>query len=63
MKASRLRPPEWIAGEYWTVFMYGGSLTMCTRHRSRAAAERAARLCEKAGGAKHRILHVSECGR
>lgn len=54
---------EWIAGEYWTVFPYGGNLTLCSRHRSLPAAERAARKCEKAGGFRHRILHVSEFGR
>ncbi len=54
---------KWIAFEYWTVFNYGGLLTLCDRSKSLAAAERKARICERAGGAPHRILYVQECGR
>lgn len=54
---------KWISGEYWTMFYYGGELAICSKHKSLLAAERAMRECEKRGGAKHRLLHVQECGR
>lgn len=59
MKVNR----KWIAGEYWTLYPHGGQMMICSVHRSAVAADRAARKCEKAGGFKHRIVHVSECGR
>lgn len=54
---------EWIAGEYWTVFSYGGSLTLCEKAKSAISARRKAAACERAGGAPHRILHVQEVAR
>ncbi len=47
--------------EYWTVFAYGCcENTFCSKHRTLEAAKRAAKACEKRGGAKHRILRVEE---
>ncbi len=63
MASKRKTKRKWVAGEYWTVFPYGTPFTLCSRHRSLQAAEKAARKCEKAGGNHHRIMHVSECGR
>lgn len=48
---------------YWTVFNYGGSLQVCSKHSSLRAATKAAKACEKRGGAYHRIIQVQECGR
>jgi DNA-binding XRE family transcriptional regulator len=47
-------------GEYWTVFYYGGALTLCSRHRTPEAADRAATRCEKSGGTSHILLYVEE---
>ena len=44
--------------EFWTVFNYGGNDTVCSKHKSLRAAKRAAKACEKRGGAKHRFLKV-----
>lgn len=44
--------------EYWSMFGYGGNPTICGKHRSLAAAQRAAKTCEKRGGSKHWFLKV-----
>lgn len=49
--------------EYWTVFYYGSSLTLCSRHRTPEAADKAATQCEKRGGAPHKLLYVEELDR
>lgn len=46
--------------EYLTIFNYGGSLMICSRHRSLAAAKRAACACEDRGGNKHEIVKQSK---
>lgn len=46
--------------QYWSVFWYGSSRTICSVHHTLQAAQRAARKCEAAGGAKHTILLVKE---
>lgn len=43
---------------YWTLFRYGGNLTICSKHRTRKAAEREAGRCEASGGARHEIAEV-----
>jgi len=45
---------------YWTLFYYGGSESICSKHRSLPAAQKAVKACEKRGGAKHRIVKVVE---
>jgi hypothetical protein len=47
--------------EYWTV--WSAYDQVCTRHKTFAAAERAARECERRGGAEHRIYRVEQCAR
>lgn len=49
--------------EYWTVFYYGSSLTLCSRHRTPEAADRAATKCERRGGSLHKLLYVEELDR
>ena len=44
--------------EYWTMFNYGDSQTICSTHRTLLAAKRAAKTCENRGGAKHWIIEV-----
>jgi hypothetical protein len=46
--------------EFWTLFYYGSVETICSKHRSAAAALCAAAACEKRGGADHRIVEVTE---
>lgn len=47
--------------EYWTMYSYGSPWsTICSKHRTMAAAVRAARRCESNGGAKHKILFVKD---
>lgn len=56
-----MRSPAKIARRFWmTVFAYGSSTQVCSRHTSRASAERFAKACEKRGGAEHRLWNVSE---
>ena len=43
---------------YWTMFLYGGNWTICSKHYTYDAAKAACDKCEKVGGAKHRILKV-----
>jgi len=43
------------AAEYWTIWCPGID-QVCSKHRTYAAAEKAASRCEAAGGAKHRII-------
>lgn len=43
---------------YETRFRYGDAIALCSTHKSLAAAKRAARACEKRGGAKHEIVKV-----
>jgi len=38
---------------YMTTFMYGSTRTICSKHKTFYAAKRAARKCEKRGGAFH----------
>jgi hypothetical protein len=47
-----------LTAEYWTVFWYGSTITQCSVHKTELAAHRAARKCERAGGAPHDILKV-----
>ena len=49
--------------EYWTMFYYGGNLTICSKHRKFMAAERASCKCEAKGGAKHIIARIEWCRR
>jgi hypothetical protein len=49
-----------VKREFWTLFRYGGPEVICSKHRSIAAALRAAAACERRGGADHRILEVVE---
>ncbi len=42
--------------EYWTVW---GNYQVCSRHPSFDAAKRAARSCERMGGAPHEIYEVN----
>ena len=49
--------------EYWTMFYYGGNLTICSKHRGFTAAERASCKCEAKGGAKHIIARIEWCRR
>ena len=44
--------------EYWTLFHYGDSEVICSKHRTVLAAERARRKCERNGGANHRVIEV-----
>ena len=44
--------------QYWTLFYYGSSLMICSRHTTHRAAQRAVRACEKRGGAPHIIIHA-----
>lgn len=46
--------------EFWTLFYYGSAETICSKHRTLPAAERLAKACERRGGAKHRIVRVTE---
>ena len=46
--------------QFWTLFYYGSTETICSKHSSAAAALRAATSCEKNGGNDHRILEVHE---
>ncbi len=44
--------------KYATVFLYGGSWTICEWSKTRKTAERKALQCEKRGGAIHLIWEV-----
>ena len=46
------------------MFAYGtvGANTICSKHGTLLAAVRAARACERRGGALHKILKVQEVG-
>jgi hypothetical protein len=46
--------------EWWTIWA-GRLLFFCSRHISYDAAKRAARACEKRGGAPHEIIQVTYC--
>ena len=48
---------------WWSLFYYGSSLTICSEHRTAAAAEREARRCERRGGARHLIVYVEQVDR
>lgn len=54
---------EWITGEYWAVYSYGGNLTICEKAKTAVGARRKASSCERFGGAPHRILYVQEVSR
>lgn len=43
---------------YATVFNYGSSKTICSRHKTYHAAEKEAIRCEKQGGAHHEIWEI-----
>lgn len=43
---------------YATVFQYGSTPTICSKHKTFNAAEKAAKKCEKRGGAHHDIWEV-----
>ena len=45
---------------YATLFLYGDALTICTRHKTRCAAKRAARECEQRGGMDHKLWMIVE---
>jgi hypothetical protein len=46
--------------EYWSIYLDNRERTICSVHKTLAAAKRAARGCEKRSGAKikHRIARV-----
>jgi hypothetical protein len=46
--------------QFWTMFYYGPTETICSKHASIRAALDAAARCERRGGADHRILQVTE---
>lgn len=48
----------WSRIQFWTLFLYGGNWTICSKHVSFSAANKAAERCEKRGGAKHVIVKV-----
>ena len=52
-----------MMAEFWTVFDYGGSPSVCSKHSTEQAAQRAACKCEQRGGARHVILKVSKVRR
>lgn len=45
---------------YWTTFGVREYLCLCSVHSTLAAARRAVRACEKAGGSKHTIYRVQK---
>ena len=49
--------------EYWTMFYYGGNLTICSKHYTLPSAERASCKCESVSGAKHVIARIEWCPR
>lgn len=49
-----------VKTEFWTMFYYGSSLTICSKHKNYYSAEKAAIKCEKKGGAKHIIAQVTQ---
>ena len=49
-----------MSTEFWTLFHYGSTETICSKHKTLPKAEKAVRVCERRGGAKHRIVQVSE---
>jgi hypothetical protein len=44
------------AAEYWTIWSPAGIDQVCSKHKTYAAAEKAAKSCEAEGGARHRII-------
>jgi hypothetical protein len=49
--------------EYWTMFKYGDSRRICSKHRTAQAAHKAATKCERSGGSEHQLLEVTELTR
>jgi hypothetical protein len=47
-----------MMSQWWTIWNDGD---ICSRHSSYDAAFRAARACERLGGAEHKIVQVTEC--
>jgi len=45
---------------FWTIFFYGDAVMLCSKHDSIPAAVKAAKACQKKGGAPHRILAVRD---
>lgn len=45
---------------FWSVFLYGDAVMLCSKHDSIPAALRAAKRCRKQGGAPHRVLMVKD---
>jgi hypothetical protein len=45
--------------EFWSVFYYGSTQSVCSRHKTQQAAFEAAAKCERRGGAKHRIVEAN----
>ena len=52
-----------MATEYWTLFNYGSSIQVCSKHKTEKAAHREACACEKRGGLKHQIVKVTDVKR
>ena len=48
-----------LRGEAWTIYGYGDTLALCSRHRTTSAAIKAARRCEKRGGLPHQVVRVT----
>lgn len=44
--------------EYWTLFKSGSVWSLCSVHKTAAAARKEADECEKRGGTKHTIAEV-----
>ena len=49
---------EIMKKEFWSMFKYGSTDTICSKHKTLAAARKEAKACEKKGGTKHWILEV-----
>lgn len=49
--------------EYWTLFSYGASIQICSKHKTAKAANKEAGACEKRSGLKHRIVKVTNVKR
>jgi hypothetical protein len=46
--------------EYWTLYRYGESEVICSKHKSYIRAILAIDKCENRGGARHRVVEVNE---
>ncbi len=46
--------------EFWTLFYYGSTEQICSKHKSVAAALKEAAACERSGENDHRIVEVIE---